>query len=51
MFEITDLFITWRVVFQGYLEIPKFILDETKIFMKSIKFLSNGLGPVSIAFL
>ena len=38
MFEITDLFITWRVVFRGYLEIPKFIVDETNFFMKSIKF-------------
>ena len=38
MFEIIDLFVIWRVVFRGYLEIPKFILDETNFFMKGIKF-------------
>ena len=38
MFKLTDLFVTWRVLFQGYLEIPKFILDETTFFMKSVKF-------------
>ena len=38
MFKLTDLFVTWRVLFQGYLEIPKFILDETNFFMKSVKF-------------
>ena len=38
MFELTDLFVTWRVLFQGYLEIPKFILDETNFFMQSIQF-------------
>ena len=38
MLKLTDLFVTWRVLFQGYLEIPKFILDETNFFMKSIKF-------------
>ena len=38
MFKITDLFVTREVVFRGYLEIPKFILDETTFFMKSVKF-------------
>ena len=38
MFKLTDLLVTWRVLFRGYLEIPKFILDETNFFMKSIKF-------------
>ena len=38
MLKITDLFITWRVLFGGYLEIPKFILDETTFFMKGVEF-------------
>ena len=38
MFKLTDLFVTWRVLFRGYLEIPKFILDETIFYMKSIQF-------------
>ena len=38
MFKITDLFVTWRVVFRGYLEIPKFILDDIYFSMKSFKF-------------
>ena len=38
MFKLTDLLVTWRMLFQGYLEIPKFILDETTFFMKSVKF-------------
>ena len=38
MFKITDLFITWRVFFRGYLEIPKFILEATIFFMKCVKF-------------
>ena len=44
MFKITDLFITWRVFFREYLEIPKFILDETNFFMKSIAFPVEWFG-------
>ena len=32
MFKLTDLCVTWRVVFRKYLEIPKFIFDETNFF-------------------
>ena len=38
MFEITVIFVTWRVVFPGNLEIPQFILDATNFFVKIIKF-------------
>ena len=38
MFKLTDLFVTWRVLLQVYLEIPKFILDDATFFMKSVKF-------------
>ncbi len=38
MCKITDLFITGRVLFRGYLEISKFILDETNFFMKCIEY-------------
>ena len=44
MLKIIDLFTTWRVVFRGYLEIPKFILDETNIFMEIIKFPVEWFG-------